>query len=94
MSSFEEKLALLPDDLRALVKELPADEAATVIDQLLLATELDFRALTEQDVATIKAGPPRQATLACCTCACTPQQLWAGHSSRREQQLFLWQHTD
>lgn len=90
MSSFEEKLALLPDDLRALVKELPADEAATVIDQLLLATELDFRALTEQDVATIKAGPARQATLACCVqCACTPQQLWAGHSSRREQQLFL-----
>lgn len=85
MSNFEEKLALLPDDLRALVKELPADEAATVIDQLLLATELDFRALTEQDVATIKAGAPRQATLACCTCACTPQQLWTGWSCTQQE---------
>lgn len=52
--SFTESLALLPDDIRALVEGLPRAEAEKVLQQLLQQSEIDFRALTEDDVAIIK----------------------------------------
>ena len=52
--SLEERLSLLPDDLRELVRSLPPDKAHEVLDQLIQPAELSFRALCEQDVEAIK----------------------------------------
>lgn len=50
------KLALLPDDVRELVQDLPEDKLASIIGQILQAAELSFDRLSEDDVAVIKVS--------------------------------------
>ncbi|KAG2492417.1 hypothetical protein HYH03_009360 [Edaphochlamys debaryana] len=50
----DEALALLPDDIRQLVAQLPAEEARQVIRKLLVQSEIEFRGLQEDDLRVIK----------------------------------------
>ena len=54
--SMEDRLALLPADLRELVSGLPPDKAHALLDQLIQPAELSFRPLQECDVDLIKVG--------------------------------------
>lgn len=52
--SREEALAILPPDIRELVSSLPDEQLQQVLDQLLQANELSYRALNENDLAIIQ----------------------------------------
>ncbi|GLI61643.1 hypothetical protein VaNZ11_004066, partial [Volvox africanus] len=48
-------LALLPIEIREVVKELPKDEASRVLQKLLVRRSIEFRPLVEKDLRDIKA---------------------------------------
>ena len=52
--SFEARLSVLPPDLQQLLSDMPQETASALLDKMLQAAALSFRALTEADVLVIK----------------------------------------
>jgi hypothetical protein len=50
--------ALVPDDIKEMLKDLPDEQIETVLSKLVQASTISYRELTEQDVATIKVPAP------------------------------------
>ena len=49
-----EAWALVPDDIKEMLKDLPDEQIDLVLSKLVQASTISYRELTEQDVATIK----------------------------------------
>lgn len=56
----QEKLKVLPKDIRELVEKLPEEKAREVMAQLIQASELSYRPLTAEDIQTIKVWCKQQ----------------------------------
>jgi hypothetical protein len=48
--------ALVPDDIKELLKDLPDEQIDHVLSKLVQASTIMYRPLTEQDVAVIKVS--------------------------------------
>lgn len=52
--TWEESLAMLPDNVREAVESLPREKGLSLMKQLLQLSDLSYRALAPEDVDIIK----------------------------------------